>query len=275
MVLFEIGFVTVTLRDLVDITLVALILLRLYTLVRRTIAGQIFIGLLALLAVGFISQILGLRLLNWMLGTLRDIWVIALIVLFQPEIRRILLMIGRRGVPSTLDEFDLNRSVDAIVGAAEELALRKFGALIVVTRTGELKLSVESGVPLEARLSEEVLVSIFNPRSPLHDGAVVVTGNTIRSARVVLPLSASTRVGDQLLGTRHRAALGISEQADVLVVVVSEERSSIGYAFDGRLYLDQSLDTVRLALLDALESIRQRPDRRLMRAIMRRFADAE
>lgn len=273
MLLFEIGFVQVTLRDVVDITIVALILLRLYTLVRRTIAGQIFIGLLALLAVGFISQLLGLRLLNWMLGTLRDIWVIALIVLFQPEIRRILLLIGRRGVPATLDEFDLNRAVDEIIGAAEELALRKFGALIVVTRTGELKLSVESGVPIEARLSQEVLVSIFNPRSPLHDGAVVVTGSTIRSARVVLPLSATTRVGDQLLGTRHRAALGISEQADVFVIVVSEERTTIGYAFDGRLYVDQSLDTIRLALLDALESMRQRPDRRLMRALMRRFAE--
>jgi len=254
--LFDIGFLRVTIVDIIDVVIVAFILYRLYVVMQGTIAAQIFVGLLLILAVSFVSQTLDMKLLSRVLGVVSDIWVIALVVLFQPELRRILLMIGRRGRSGALDRGDSNVAVDEIVSAAEDMALRHFGALIVVTRTSSLNLSFETGVTLDARLSKEMLVSIFNPKSPLHDGAVVVTGGEIRSARVVLPVSATTRVGDTLLGTRHRAALGISEQADVFVVVVSEERGTTSYAHDGRLHLDQSLDTIRLALLDTLQGAR-------------------
>lgn len=258
--MFDILFIKVRIVDIVDIVIVAFILYRLYVVMQGTIAGQIFVGLLLILGVSFVSQALDMRLLSRVLGIVSDIWVIALVVLFQPELRRILLLIGRRGGALTSGRNDLNMMVDEIVGAAEDLALRKFGALIVITRTSNLSFSFETGMSLDSRLSQELLVSIFNPRSPLHDGAVVVTGTEVRSARVVLPLSATTRIGDRLLGTRHRAALGIAEQADVFVVVVSEERGTTSYAFDGELHVDQTLDTIRLALLDAMRGM-QTPSR--------------
>lgn len=271
MTLFEIGFLHVTLIDVVDIAIVSYVLYRLYSVMRRTIAGQIFVGLLLIIAVNFISQTLDMKLLNRLLGTLSEIWVIGLVILFQPELRRILLMIGRNGAFISMDRYDVNVTVDEIIAATEDLALRHFGGLIVVTRTTDLSLTFESGMALNAKLSQEMLVSIFNPRSPLHDGAVVVTGDEIRSARVVLPLSATTRVADTLLGTRHRAGLGISEQADVFVVIVSEESGNVSYAYDGRLYPNQSLDTIRLALLQTLELSLNRRDRRFIRTVVRRF----
>jgi len=250
--LFEIDFIRVRLVDVIDIVVVAFILYRLYMVMQGTIAGQIFVGLLLILGVSYVSETLDMKLLSRVLGIVSDIWVIALVVLFQPELRRILLMIGRRRASTTIGRMDVNSSVDEIIGAAEDLSLRRFGALIVVTRTSSLNLSFETGISLDSRLSKELLVSIFNPKGPLHDGAVVVTGNEVRSARVVLPVSSMTRVGDRLLGTRHRAALGISEQADVFVVVVSEERGTTSYAHDGHLFLDVSLDSIRLALLESL-----------------------
>jgi diadenylate cyclase len=265
--LFQIGFLRVTVIDLIDVVIVAFVLYRLYGLMRGTIAAQIFLGLLLIISVSFVSQTLDMKLLSWMLKTVSDIWVIALIILFQPELRRILLLIGRNGLLTSFERYDINRAVDEVLSAAEELSLRRFGALIVITRTSDISLTFDTGVPLDAKLSKEMLVSIFNPKSPLHDGAVVVSGEQIRSARVVLPLSAVTRMADVLLGTRHRAGLGISEQADVFVVIVSEETGSISYALEGRLYYNQSLDNLRLSLLQALEVTVNRSDRKILRAI--------
>jgi len=265
--LFQIGFLRVTMIDLIDIVIVAFVLYRLYGLMRGTIAAQIFIGLLLIISVSFVSQTLDMKLLSWMLKTVSDIWVIALIILFQPELRRILLLIGRNGLLTSFERYDINKAADEVLSAAEELSLRRFGALMVVTRTSDISLTFDTGVPLDSKLSKEMLVSIFNPKSPLHDGAVVISGEQIRSARVVLPLSAVTRMTDVLLGTRHRAGLGISEQADVFVVIVSEETGSISYALEGRLYYNQSIDNVRLSLLQALEVTVNRRDRRIFRAI--------
>lgn len=270
--LFQIGFLRVMLIDVVDVAIVAFLFYRLYAVMRGTIAGQIFIGLLAIAAVSFISQTLDMRLLSWMLRTVSDIWVIALIILFQPELRRLLLLIGRNGLFSTYQRYDVNQAVDELVSAAEDLSLRRYGALIVVTRTTDLSLTFDTGVPIDSRLSTEMLVSIFNPKSPMHDGAVVVSGEQIRSARVILPLSAATRIADVHLGTRHRAGLGISEQADVFVVIVSEETGSISYAQEGVLYYNQSLDTLRISLLQALEATLNRKDRRAARSLLRRLA---
>lgn len=270
--LFQIGFLRVMLLDVVDVAIVAFLFYRLYAVMRGTIAGQIFIGLLAIAAVSFVSQTLDMRLLSWMLRTVSDIWVIALIILFQPELRRLLLLIGRNGLFSTYQRYDVNQAVDELVSAAEDLSLRRYGALIVVTRTTDLSLTFDTGVPIDSRLSTEMLVSIFNPKSPMHDGAVVVSGEQIRSARVILPLSAATRIADVHLGTRHRAGLGISEQADVFVVIVSEETGSISYAQEGVLYYNQSLDTLRISLLQALEVTLSRKDRRTARALVQRLA---
>ncbi|MEP7219327.1 MAG: diadenylate cyclase CdaA, partial [Bacteroidota bacterium] len=233
--------------------------------------AQIFIGLLLILSVSFVSQTLDMKLLSWMLKTVSDIWVIALIILFQPELRRILLLIGRNGVLTPLQRYDINRAIDEILEATAELALRRFGALMVVTRTTDISMTFDTGVPIDSMLSKEMLVSIFNPKSPLHDGAVVIAGEQIRSARVVLPLSAATRIADVLLGTRHRAGLGISEQADVFVIIVSEETGSTSYAMEGKLHYNQSIDVIRLRLMEALEVTVNRKDRRLIRAIAGKF----
>jgi diadenylate cyclase len=270
--LFSIGFLRVTLIDLIDIVIVAFLLYRLYGVMRGTIAGQIFLGLLLIISVSFVSQTLDMKLLSWMLKTVSDIWVIALVILFQPELRRLLLLIGRNGIFTTYQRYDINQAVDELVGAAEDLSLRRFGALIVVTRTTDLSFTFDTGVPIDSKLSKEMLVSIFNPKSPLHDGAVVVSGEQIRSARVILPLSASTRISNVMLGTRHRAGLGISEQADVFVIIVSEETGSISYSQEGKLHYNQSLDALRISLLQVLEVTLSRKDRRIFRAARDRSA---
>lgn len=273
--LFQIGFLRITVIDLIDIAIVAFVLYRLYSVMRGTIAAQIFLGLLLIIAVSFVSQTLDMKLLSWMLRTVSDIWVIALIILFQPELRRILLLIGRNGLFTSFERYDISQAVDELVSASEDLALRRYGALIVVTRTTDISLTFDTGVPIDSKLTKEMLVSIFNPKSPLHDGAVVVSGEQIRSARVVLPLSAATRIADVLLGTRHRAGLGISEQADVFVIIVSEETGRISFAQEGKLYYNQSIDTLRLTLLQALEVTLNRRDRRVMRAIMDSLAQRQ
>ncbi len=269
-VLFRLGFLEVTIVDMIDIVIVTFVLYRLYSVMRGTIAAQIFIGLILIIAVSFISRTLDMKLLSWILRTVGDVWVIALIIIFQPELRRILLLVGRRGLIGSLERYDVNRAIDELVSAAEEVSLRRFGLLIVVTLRTDISFSVDTGVPIDAKLTKEMLVSIFNPKAPLHDGAVVVTGEEIRWARVILPHSSTTHYGGILLGTRHRAGLGISEMADVFVIIVSEENSNISYAREGKLYYNQSVDTLRLALIEALgvADIR-RKERHTFRSLLR------
>lgn len=267
-VLFRLGFLNVRAIDLIDIAIVAFVLYRLHAVMRGTIAAQISIGLILIIAVSFVSQTLDMKLLSWILRTVSDIWVIALIVLFQPELRRLLVMIGRNGLFTTFERYDVNHTIDELVAAAEELSLRRFGALIVVPRTTDISLTVDTGVAIDAQLSMEMLVSIFNPKSPLHDGAVIVRGEQIQAARVILPLSVVTRSADVSLGTRHRAGLGITEQADVFVIIVSEETGSISYAREGKLYYDQSTDSLRFAFLKVMAGSIDQPGRRTLWSVI-------
>lgn len=263
--LFRVGFLVVTLIDVIDIVVVATVLYWVYSVMRGTIAAQIFIGLIVIVSVSIVSETLGMKLLSTVLRTVSDIWVLALIILFQPELRRILLMLGRRGLFRRFERYDVNRTIEELVEATEELALRRWGGLIVVTRSTDISLTVDTGVPIDARLSSDMIVSIFNPKSPLHDGAVVVSGEQVRFARVVLPLSPVMLNADVRLGTRHRAGLGISEQADVFVIIVSEETGNVSYAFGGNLYYNQSLDSLRLELIKAFEVVISRYERRRRR----------
>ena len=235
MELFKIGFLNVTLVDIVDIFLVSFIFYRLYLVMRGTIAAQILAGLLLILAFSFVSQAINLKAMNWILRTLTDIWVIAFIVLFQPELRRLLVLLGRNRIIRSFIRIDVEESVEVIVGAASELARKHHGMLVVIVRSTGVRTFVETGTLLQARISKALLVSIFNPRSPLHDGAVVVHDRIIEAARVTLPLSQTANIGDNVLGMRHRAALGISEQADVVSVIVSEETGKISIADNGIL----------------------------------------
>lgn len=235
MELFKIGFISVTLIDILDITVVSFLFYRLYLIMRGTIAAQIFVGLLLIITFSFVAQAINLKAMGWILRTLTDIWVIAFIILFQPELRRLLVIVGKNRIIRKFIHLDVTEAIDEIVGAVGVLARKRHGALIVITRVTGVRGVVESGISLQALISKSLLISIFNPKAPLHDGAVVVRDRIIEAAHCTLPLSHVTRIGEYVLGMRHRAGLGISEQADVIVVIVSEERGVISIAEDGVL----------------------------------------
>lgn len=246
--LFSVGFLHVSLVDLIDIALVSFIFYKLYMVMRGTVAAQIFVGLVLIMGFSFIAQAINFKAMNWILRTLTDIWVIAFIVLFQPELRRLLVLVGRNRIVSMFIRLDVQESIDDIVSAAGELARKHHGMLIVVVRSTGLRTFIETGLQLQARISKALLVSIFNPRSPLHDGAVVVRDRTVEAARVTLPLSQTSTIGDTVLGMRHRAALGISEQADAVAVIVSEETGRISLADSGILLRGLSTQELRTEL---------------------------
>ncbi len=235
MELFKIGFVSVGIADLVDVALVTIIIYRLYMAMRGTIAIQIFAGLLLIVAFSFVAQALNLKAMSWILRTLTDIWVLAFIILFQPELRRLLVILGRNPVIRMFIKVNVEEPVDEVVDAVSELSRRKFGALIVFVRATGIRMHAETGTKMDALVSKTLLLSVFNPRSPLHDGAVVIKDRLIEAARCTLPLSNVTTWEGHLLGTRHRAGLGISEQADVIVVIVSEETGTVSIAENGVL----------------------------------------
>lgn len=254
MELFNLGFLNVTLVDLLDIALVSFIFYKLYMVMRGTVAAQIFVGLVLIIVFSFVAQTINFKAMSWILRTLTDIWVIAFIVLFQPELRRLLVLVGRNRVVRMFLRLDVEESIEEIAGAASELARKHHGMLIVIARATGLRIFAETGLQLQARISKPLLVSIFNPRSPLHDGAVVVRDRVIEAARVTLPLSQTAAIGDFILGMRHRAALGISEQADVIAIVVSEETGTISIADNGTLVRGLTVQQLRNELHKRLSS---------------------
>jgi diadenylate cyclase len=249
--LFKIGFLSVTFLDVVDILIVGFIVYKLYTTLRGTIAAQIFIGLIIILIFSFAAQAVQLKALNWLLKLITDIWVIAFVILFQPEIRRLLVILARNPVVKMFSKHDIHESAEIIVDAAFELSQHQYGALIVIIRETGIRGYAETGEILNAKLSKSLLTSIFYPKSSLHDGAVVIKGNIVEAARCTLPLSSTTQVDGENLGMRHRAGLGISEQADVISVIVSEETGSISIAENGVLSSGLAKDSLRKKLKEA------------------------
>jgi diadenylate cyclase len=233
--LFRIGFLQITLIDVLDIGIVTILFFALYSVLRDTIAVRILLGFILMLIVSFITQSLNLKALNWILRAIADIWLIAFIILFQPEIRRVLLVITRSKLFRVIVKKNISQSLNDIVEAVKELSDRHVGALIVFPRSQNIKMTIDTGVPIQALVSSELLLSVFNPKSPLHDGAVIIENDMITAAKCVLPLSTMSRSDLGNLGTRHRAALGLSEQSDAVIVIVSEETGSISIAREGHL----------------------------------------
>jgi diadenylate cyclase len=254
--LFKIGFLTVTFIDLIDIFIVSLIIYKLYTVLRGTIASQIFSGLMIILFLSFVSQAANFRALSWLLKLVTDIWVIAFLILFQPEIRRLLVIVARNPIIKLFMKAEPAHSASIITDAAFELSQKQHGALIIVIKSSGIRGYAETGEILNARLTRDLLTSIFFPRSPLHDGAVIIKNNTIEAARCTLPLSSTTIINGEAIGMRHRAGLGISEQANVISVIVSEETGSISVAEDGILSKGLSKDALRKRLSGAFASTR-------------------
>jgi len=246
--LFKIGFLPITLLDVIDVALVSFIFYRVYLIIRGTIASQIFFGLIVVFILSFIAQTVNLKAIGWLLKLITDIWVIAFIILFQPEIRRLLVVLGRNPFIRLFIKSDEKVFLEALTESVFEMAQFQHGALIVVIKTAGIRGIAETGEPINAKLSKNLLRTIFFPRSPLHDGAVIVKNDVIEAARCTLPLSQTTVLNGIPLGMRHRAGLGISEQADVLSIIVSEESGTISIAENGVLKRGLSKDELKKVL---------------------------
>lgn len=252
--LFRIGFLNVTFLDIVDITIVSFIVYKLYMLLRGTIAAQIFLGLMIILVLSFLSQVANLRVLSWLLKLITDIWVIAFLILFQPEIRRLLVIVASNPFFRLFVKSDVPQSANVITDAAFELSQHQHGALMVIIRSTGIRGFTETGEQLNAKLSVGLIRTIFFPRSPLHDGAVIIKNDVIEAARCTLPFSSTTIMNGEPLGMRHRAGIGISEQADVISVIVSEETGGISVAENGNLTSGLSKEALREKLSSSFKS---------------------
>ncbi len=260
--LFKIGFLDVTWVDFVDIALVSILLYQVYKLIRGSIAVNIFLGILALYLVYLIVRAAQMELLATILGQFMGVGVLAMIILFQPEIRKFLLVIGRgtefkENIFKTIanwrhqyhDDFDIHE----VMEAAKALKATKTGALIVFSRDTELKFYVQTGDALDSAVNKRLLLSIFNKNSPLHDGAVIIHKGRIKAARCVLPVSENDNLPPHF-GLRHRAAVGMSENTDTLVMAISEESGRLILARNGKYLRSLKLKQVEHRVLQYLHN---------------------
>jgi diadenylate cyclase len=241
-------------RDAIDIALVAIVVYRVLVMFRGTRAVQMLAGLACLVAGSLLARRLELYSTQWILDNFWSFWVIALVVLFQPELRRALARIGEgRLLGNVFGASRVERAhvIDEIVDAVESLTARRIGALVVIERSAGLRQYAELGVALDALVSADLLVSVFLPYSPLHDGAVFVRGNRLVAAGCFVPLSRNLQIS-RSHGTRHRAALGISEETDAVAVAVSEETGRISVALDGRIEPVANPEMLRTRLSELL-----------------------
>ncbi len=231
---------SIWLLDVLDILLVAALFYRLLTLVRGTRSAQMVVGLLVVLVVGLVARYFDLLAVRWLFDTMKVVWPVVFVILFQPELRHALAQLGRTRYFRSFLRGENYGVLGEVVRAAESLGQRRHGALIVMERNVGLRNFVETGTRVDAKVSAELLVTLFSPGSPLHDGAVILREDSVVAASCILPLSANP-VTALSLGTRHRAALGLSEETDAAVIVVSEQTGSISVAYRGvlRQHLDE------------------------------------
>ena len=226
--------------DALDVLIVAFAVYQIILALRGTRAFQMLLGLALLYLASRISLRIGLVTVNWALSNLLAVWFLSIIILFQPELRRALASVGRRGsLLRAFSRYQEAHMIDEVVRAVTSLAAKKIGAIIVVERGSRLTDSVDSGTTLDALVSRQMLESIFYPYSPLHDGAVILSRDRIVAAACILPLSINPELPRDL-GTRHRAAVGITEESDAVAIVVSEETGMISLVTVGEI--TQNLD---------------------------------
>ena len=238
---------------IIDLALVIFLLYCFVRVVKGSRAWQLIKGIVLLVLATWVSGLLNLKILNWILTGIMNLGVIAIIVIFQPELRRALEQLGTNKLTKF---FGIDKDVSTktkediykIVIAATELSKTKTGALIVIERDIKIQDIIATGIPMDADVSPQLLVNIFEPKTPLHDGAVIISGNKIAAAACVLPLADDNDIAKEL-GTRHRAAIGISKESDSIVVVVSEETGKISIAKDGTLIADLREDVLKKILI--------------------------
>ncbi len=244
----------ISITDIIDIAIVTFIVYNLLGFLRSSRAAQLTKGILVVIAIAFLAELCHFYVLSWIIGKVLSIGLVALVVVFQPELRRALDFLGRSsriGFKQTSMNTEYNMAVvEAIVRSVEYFSARKEGALIVVEQETALDDVAESGTVVDAKLTSDALNNIFYKGAPLHDGAVIVRGDRVYAAGCVLPLSQNPNLSRDL-GTRHRAGIGISEVSDALVIIVSEETGIISTAKNGKLSRFLDLKSVEKQLLDA------------------------
>ena len=261
----KIGFLEITFLDLLDIALVGLLIYQLYKLLSGSIAFNILMGLLLVYFIWFLVRVLEMELLQGILGQFINVGVIALLIVFQPEVRKFLLFLGRGSRFNKYNMFWKNLLskekrqplfdpyIKQITVALENLSAVKTGAIIVLSETSRLQFYADSGVILNSNISSKLIESIFEKNSPLHDGAIIIADLKIVAAGCILPVSDSTDLPSRL-GLRHRATVGITEQSDAIAIAVSEETGQISYARNGRLIQDLTIDEITILLTKFFET---------------------
>jgi diadenylate cyclase len=245
------------LADVVDILLVWYVIYKLIMVVRGTKAVQLLKGITMIILVRVLSNILGLNTLQWLMDQAIDWGFLAIIVIFQPELRRALEQLGRGKMfarSTNVEDEEQQKLIEAIVKSTSYMAKRRIGALISLERETGMEDYIETGIPLHANVSSELLINIFIPNTPLHDGAVILQKNTLAAAACYLPLSESPFISKEL-GTRHRAAIGVSEVTDSLTIVVSEETGSISVARNGELHRNLNEESLQEVLVSELTDV--------------------
>src|SRR6187455_716232 len=235
----------ITWWDVLDILIVSILIYELLKLIRGTRAVQMAVGIASIVGLFYLSRGLQLETLNWLIRNIIGYVVFAAIVLLQADIRRALIHLGRGRLFRRFDrKVSDDDTVEELVVAATTLSAKKTGAIVVIERSIGLRNYIESGIPLDAKLTYDLLVSIFQPTSPLHDGEVIVQADRVAAAACFLPLTVNPRLSKDL-GTRHRAAIGLTEENDALAVVVSEETGWISLVLEGRLERNLTPDDLR------------------------------
>lgn len=242
--------------SILDIVIVVFLLYKVFQMLKDTRAWQLFKGILFLVLATFLSDLLHLNILNYILSSVMTYGVFMLIVIFQPEIRRALEQLGTSkfskyfGIDNDVNA-KMKETIYKIAIAAMELSKAGTGALIVIEKDIKIKDIISTGISMESEISPQVLVNIFEPKTPLHDGAVVISNNKIAAASCMLPLADDKDIAREL-GTRHRAAIGVSKESDCIVVVVSEETGKVSIAKDGTLIADVREDVLKKILIKNL-----------------------
>lgn len=232
-------------KDLLDILIIAFLLYKVFQITQQTRAGQVFKGFLLLILIGWLANLFGFQALNWLIGNIVSNGAIALLILFQPELRNALEQFGRKTkvahIGSDMDE--ASRIVFEVTQCVISLARRRVGALIVFEQKSGLKDFIDTGTTIDSKISGPLIANIFEPNTPLHDGAVIIRDDRIVAAGCVLSLSANSSLGREL-GTRHRAGLGVTEGTDAIVLIVSEETGIISMAQAGKLTRHMDADSL-------------------------------
>ena len=253
MELFHISFIKFTLADLIDVALVAFLFYRVLILMKGTRSAQIVLGVFLLFFISFLAFWFRLEGLKWLITNIATVGILVLVIVFQPELRNGLAQIGHSKLFRVFFRYEKSKTLDELVRAAVRLSQMRYGGLVVIEREIGLKDLIETGKAVNAEVSADLLVTIFTPYTPLHDGAAIVQGDYVVAVACTLPLTQNPRYA-KLFGMRHKAAVGVTEESDAIVMVVSEETGKIAIAYKGVLYENIDKSTLKERLVKMSKS---------------------